>query len=126
MAAHGVNLAGLDVDAAFVDVRIAKLAPGEVLLSAASPPSFVYVPTGPGLAVWPAGGYTSAQLRPWVPVGTTGVVRQSERNSDIVAERHVEVVMIPGERYATVWFRPYGPAELAAALTSRAPSDDRR
>ena len=55
-------------------------------------------------------------LSPWVPVGTTGVIRRAERNSDIVAERQVAVVMIPAERYALEWLRPLAPDELRARL----------
>ena len=73
---------------------------GEMLVAAGSPPSFAYVPMGPGLVVQPGGGYAPSPLSPWVPVGTTGVIRRAERNAEIVAEREVDVIMIPGERYA--------------------------
>ena len=51
-----------------------------------------------------------------VPVGTTGVIRRAERNSEIVAEREVDVIMIPGELYARAWLRPLRVDELAARL----------
>jgi hypothetical protein len=98
----------------------ATIRPGEVLVEAGSPPAFVYIPIDPGLVVRPGGGYAPSALSPWVPVGTTGVIRRAERNSEIVAERQVDVIMIPGERYVTAWLRPLRPAELLERLRTRA------
>ncbi len=116
MAEHGVETTGLDRRAAFAEACRATIRSGEVLVTPGSPPSFVYVPTGPGLVVRPDGGYAPSPLPPWVPVGTTGVIRRAERNSEIVAERDVEVIMIPGELYARAWLRPLRADELAARL----------
>jgi hypothetical protein len=116
MAEHGVETTGLDHAAAFAEACRATIRPGEVLVAPGSPPSFVYVPTSPGLVVRPAGGYAPSPLPPWVPVGTTGVIRRAERNSEIIAEREVDVIMIPGELYARAWLRPIAVAELAARL----------
>ena len=63
----------------------------------------------------PDGGYAPSPLPPWVPVGTTGVIRRAERNSEIVAEREVDVIVIPGELYARAWLRPLRVDELAGA-----------
>ena len=93
--------------------------PGEVLVAQGSPPAFVYVPTGPGLVVLPDGGYAPSPLHAWVPVGTTGVIRRAERNSEIVAERAVDVIVIPGELYAREWLRPLSVDELLARLPPR-------
>ncbi len=114
LADHGVAAAGLDRDAAFSEVGRATIAAGEVLVAAGSPPSFVYVPTDAGLVVRPEGGYEPVPLAPWVPVGTTGVIRRAERNSAIVAERDVDVIMIPGELYVRAWLRPLRVEELVA------------
>ena len=116
MAQHGVATEGLDRAAAFAEACRATIQPGEVLVVPGSSPSFVYIPTGPGLVVRPDGGYAPSPLPPWVPVGTTGVIRRAERNSEIVAEREVDVVMIPGELYARAWLRPLRVDELAARL----------
>ncbi len=116
LAAHGVVTAGIDRLAAFSEVGRVTVAAGEVLVAPGTPPSFVYVPTGPGLLVRPDGGYAPSPLPPWVPVGTTGVIRHAERNSEIVAEREVVVVVIPGERYARSWLRPLRVDELATQL----------
>ena len=76
---------GIDRVAAFAEVRRATIRGGRGAGRPGSPPSFVYVPTGPGLVVRPDGGYAPSPLPPWVPVGTTGVIRRAERNSEIVA-----------------------------------------
>ena len=70
-----------------------------------------------GDTVQPLAGYPAKPVHPWNPVGTTGVVRGWGRNADIVAERDVEVVMIPGELFAREWMRTYTPEELRRALT---------
>jgi hypothetical protein len=54
-----------------------------------------------------------------VPVGTTGVIRRAERNSEVVAERTVDVIVIPGELYAREWLRPLRVDELLARLPER-------
>ena len=116
LAEHGVRTEGLDRAAAFAEARRATIHTGEVLVVPGSSPSFVYVPTGPGLVVRPDGGYAPSPLPPWVPVGTTGVIRRAERNSEIVARSEVDVIMIPGELYARAWLRPLRVDELAARL----------
>ncbi len=116
MAERGVETASLDRAVAFAEVRRTVVAPGEILVAPGSPPSFVYVPTGPGLVVRPDGGYAASPLHPWVPVGTTGVIRRAERNSEIVAEREVAVIMIPGATYVRSWLRPLAVEELATRL----------
>jgi hypothetical protein len=116
MAEHGTETAGIDRVAAFAEACRATIQRGEILVAPGSAPAFVYVPTGQGLVVLPGGGYAPSGLPPWVPVGTTGVIRRAERNSEIVAERPTEVVMIPGELYARAWLRPMTPAGLSARL----------
>jgi hypothetical protein len=116
LAEHGVETSGLDRATAFAEACRATIQPGEVLVAPGSSPSFVYIPTGPGLVVRPTGGYAPMPLPPWVPVGTTGVIRRAERNSEIVAERAVDVIMIPGELYARAWLRPIPVHELAERL----------
>jgi hypothetical protein len=116
VSARGAAIDRLDRGAAFAEVCRATIRPGEMLVAAGSPPAFVYIPMEPGLVVHPGGGYAPSPLSPWVAVGTTGVIRRAERNADIVAEREVDVVMIPGERYATTWVRPLRPSELRERL----------
>ncbi len=120
--AHGAGTAGLDATKAFREVARATIQARETLVAAGSSPSFAYVPMGPGLVVLPGGGYAPTSLSPWVPVATTGVIRGAERNSEIVAVQAVDVVIIPGERYATDWLRPLGPEQLRSLLGARVPA----
>ena len=119
MAERGVETAACDRTAAFAEAGRATIRAGEVLVAPGSAPAFVYIPMGPGLVVRPDGGYAPAPMPAWVPVGTTGVIRRAERNSEIVAERDVDVIMIPGELYARAWLRPLRVDELVERL--RAP-----
>ena len=119
LARHGTRVDGIDVEAAFADVRRVRVHAGEVLAPIGSPSAFVYVATGPGLRVRPGGGYRAESVGEWVPVGTTGVIRRAERNAEVTADRDVDVLLIPGECYVRVWFRPYAADELAAVLGER-------
>jgi hypothetical protein len=118
ISARGAAIDRLDRGAAFAEVCRATIQPGEMLVAAGTPPAFAYIPMGPGLVVHPGGGYAPSPLSPWVAVGTTGVIRRAERNADIVAEREVDVIMIPGEHYATTWVRPLLPSELRERLSA--------
>jgi hypothetical protein len=122
IADHGVDTSGLDRVEAFAEVMVATIAAGEVVVAPGSPPSFVYVPTGHGLLVRPDGGYAPAPLAPWVPFGTTGVIRRAERNSEVVAARAVDVVMIPGEVYQRAWLRPLSAADLVSRFGRPVPT----
>lgn len=117
---HGTDTSHVDRSAAFAEMRWARVAAGEALVAEGSFPAFVYIPLGSGLTVHPVGGYPPAALHPWVPVGVTGAVRKAPRNGDIVAERDVEVAMIPSEEFVTVWLRPLRPHHLAERLARRA------
>jgi hypothetical protein len=121
VSAHGSAIDALPADA-FEEVCRVTIRPGEVLVDAGSPPSFVYIPMGPGLVVRPGGGYPPSALHPWVPVGTTGVIRRGERNSEIAAEQVVDVIMIPAERYVADWLMPLRPEQLRARLQSQEPA----
>jgi CRP-like cAMP-binding protein len=68
------------------------------------------------LRVKPLGGYEAADVPAWLPIGITGVVRQAERNSTVVAVAPVEVLMIPGELFHREWFRPYEEHEIAELI----------
>ena len=116
LGAHGMRVAGIDRGKAFEDVRRVRVASGEVLVEAGSPPAFVYVALEGGLRVERLGGYREVNVNSWIPIGVTGVVRRAERNSTVVAADAGEVLMIPGELFAREWFRPYEQAEFADVL----------
>ena len=113
---RGSDTSAMDREHAFAEVRLATVSTGELLVERGSFPAFVYVPLAPGLSVRPMGGYASAVLQPWVPVGVTGAVRRASRNAEIVAEREVEVLMVPSELYVTSWLRPFEPQQLNRRL----------
>ena len=71
------------------------------------------------------GGYAAAPLHPWVPVGVTGAVRRAGRNSAIVAEQPVEVVMVPAQLFVRAWLRPLSPEQLQARLGDDAVAERR-
>lgn len=116
---HGSDTSHVERSAAFTEMRYARVTTGEVLVTAGSFPAFVYIPVTPGLTVHPMGGYPPAELHPWVPVGVTGAVRRATRNGEIVADRDVEVLMIPSEEFVTEWLRPLEPHQLAQLLGRR-------
>ena len=105
----------LDRVAAFAEACRARSDPARSWSPRARRPRSSMSRPAPGLVVRPDGGYAPSPLHPWVPVGTTGVIRRAERNSEIVAEREVDVIVIPGELYARAWLRPLGVDELAGA-----------
>jgi hypothetical protein len=116
LAQSGAKIEGLELDEAFADLRRVRVGAGEIVMTAGSPSGFVYIPTAPGLRVQPTGGYPAVALSPWVPVGTTGVIRRAERNGDVTAELELELLVIPGDRYVRTWFRPYAAAEFVSML----------
>ena len=113
---HGSDISQMDREVAFTEVCRATVSAGEVLVERGSPPVFVYVPLAEGLTVRPVGGYAHSALHPWVPVGTTGAIRRAGRNADIVAERDVDVLMVPSRLYVGSWLWPLSPEALARTL----------
>lgn len=113
---HGSDTTHVERSVAFSEMRSARIAAGEVLVAAGSFPAFVYIPLGTGLTVHPMHGYPSAEGHPWVPVGVTGAVRKAPRNGEIVAERDVEVLMIPSEEFVAAWLRPLESHQLRERL----------
>jgi hypothetical protein len=103
----------------FKDVRVIKLRPGEVLIEAGSPAGFVYIPLGEGLKVIPLGGYSSFLVRPWMPLGITGVIRGAVRNATVVAEQDLTLLMVPKEVYLREWHYTYSAAELTQLFMHR-------
>ena len=61
-------------------VMVANLLPriplsNRIMIEAGTPSAFVYVPMGPGLKIFPLGGFRAFAVAPWMPLGVTGVVR---------------------------------------------------
>jgi hypothetical protein len=116
LARGGHNMAAVQLDAAFEQVRLTRLRAGETLLEAGHTARFVYIPLGEGLMVVPLGGYPSFAAPAWLPLGTTGVIRGAQRNATIYATRDLALLVIPQAVYLNAWHRPYQRAELVARL----------
>ena len=94
------------------DIRIIDLASGEQLIKGGSTSGFVYFPLSNGLRVYPLGGYKSMPATAWVPIGNTGVIRGSERNAHVFAEKSVQLICVPKDIYLNHWYRPVSAREL--------------
>jgi hypothetical protein len=118
LARGGHNMAAVELDAAFEQVRLIHLQAGERLVEAGAAARFVYIPLGQGLMVVPLGGYPPFAAPAWLPLGSTGVIRGAQRNASIYATRDLALLVIPQAVYLKAWHRPYQRAELVARLES--------
>jgi hypothetical protein len=116
VAASGTKTENIDLTMAFQDVRLINLPATQTLIEASSPAAFVYIPLGDGLVIIPLGGYASFPVRPWMPLGNTGVIRGAVRNADVIAEQVVDLLMIPQDIYLKYWYQPYTTEELLRLL----------
>lgn len=112
----GHNVADINLIAGFEDVRVIALTVGDVLIEAGVEATLVYIPLGDGLKVIPLGGYQPFFVCPWMPLGSTGVIRGSVRNATVTADRDVQLLIIPKETYLRYWHHPYGVDELFRQL----------
>lgn len=116
LARSGHNMAAMQLDMAFDQVRLIHLRASETLVEAGTAARFVYIPLSAGLVGIPIGGYQPFVAPAWVPVGCTGVIRGAQRNSSIYATCDLTLLMIPEQTYLNAWHRPYQQAELVARL----------
>jgi hypothetical protein len=116
LARGGHNMAAVELDTAFDEVRLIRLRAGETLVEAGAAARFVYIPLGAGLIVVPLGGYPPFAAPAWLPVGSTGVIRGAQRNASIYATCDLTLLVIPQIVYLNAWHRPYQRAELVARL----------
>jgi len=116
VARSGHKTATIDLVEGFRNVRLVHLAAGERLLEAGDPAGFVYIPLSAGCVGMPLGGYESFEVYPWIPLGVTGVIRKGIRNSSVVAEREVELLMIPRDVYLRHWHHTYDLDEFVHVL----------
>lgn len=118
VAQSGHRVAGIDTAQAFEGVRQIRLQAGETLVEAGAPSGIVYIAEGEGLRGLPLGGYHAFAIRPWVPVGVTGVVRGAARNATVVADQDVALLAIPKDVYLKHWHRTYDASAFAALFSS--------
>jgi|GEM_PF-669871 len=124
LAHSGYPAACIDPARAFENVRLLTLRAGDVLIEAKTPAAFVYIPLGIGLNVVPWGGYRSVSAQPWQMLGAAGVIRGAERSATIVAERDVQVVMIPRSTYLTYWHHALNLDAFRTAVTDALAATD--
>jgi CRP-like cAMP-binding protein len=117
MGQAGYPIERIDEERAFIDVRLVALEAGEILIEARTPSSFVYIPLNSGLKIIPLGGYHSISVQPWMLLGMTGVVRGAERNATVVAERGLQVIVIPKTTYLTYWHHTLSLEEFRTTIT---------
>ncbi len=104
---------------AFGHVKCTTVKAGEMLIQAGTMGSFVYVPLAEGLVGYPLGGYEPFHAHAFIPLGNVGVIRGDTRNSTIVAENTVKVLMIPKEIYLDFWHYTYSEDEFAQMLKDK-------
>jgi hypothetical protein len=113
LEAFGHRTGDVDPIKGFIDVRRIRLGAGETLIEAGAPAGFVYIPEGDGLRIVPLGGYDDFYIRPWIPVGVTGVIRGSVRNADVVADQDLTLLTIPRDVYLKYWHHTYDQTAFA-------------
>lgn len=125
VAEAGHRTEAIEASKAFVDVRLSNLREGDILLSAGSPPGFVYLPLGEGLRATPLGGYRSFAARPWIPLGNIRAIRHASQETTVVADQEVKVLIIPREVYLKCWHHTYSEAEFRDLLPGLAAANAR-
>lgn len=118
IANSGHKILNIKTKEAFNHVKCADIAAGETLVQAGSSASFVYIPLTNGLVGYPLGGYAPFHVNAFIPLGHVGVIRGDTRNSTIIAEQAVQVLMIPKEVYLEHWHTTYNEQEFIALLTT--------
>jgi hypothetical protein len=113
IARYGHKTERIDPIEGFKEVRQIELQAGETLIESGAPSGFVYIPLGEGLRILPLGGYQAFTIRPWMPVGVTGVIRGSIRNAGVVAEQDLSLLAIPKDVFLKHWHHTYNPQEFA-------------
>ncbi|MEM6104841.1 hypothetical protein AAHS21_01050 [Mycobacterium sp. 050272] len=116
VASRGYRTDHIDPELGFKSTRLGHLSPGECLTEVGARASFVYVPLSSGLRGRPSGGYDYFRVHPWEPLGVTGVIRGDFRNSTVVAEDEVDVLILPKDVYLRHWHRNYTPAEFSELI----------
>nr|HMQ55471.1 cyclic nucleotide-binding domain-containing protein [Anaerolineae bacterium] len=106
----------VDLEQGFKYVKLVELYAGDVLIEAGLPADFVYIPLSQGLRVYPLGGYSPFDVHPWMPLGSTAVIRGAPRNATVVAVQSVRLLMIPKEVYLRYWHQTYSRPEFVKRL----------
>lgn len=103
-------------DIAFKNVKIIELKPGDKLITEGDSSVFVYIPFNEGISVSFKGNNTPFFPKPWIPIGHIGVLQNDKRTANIIAEKQVTLLMIPGDTYLQYWHIDYTLDELRKRL----------
>ncbi len=63
-------------------------------------------------------GYNAFSAPPWMPLGSTGVIRGAVRNATVVCDEAMDLLMIPKEVYLRWWHHPYTSTDLSGRLSA--------
>jgi len=116
IAQSGHKVTNIDPEYAFTDVRLTTLKKDQTLITAGSPPGFVYVPMSEGLMTIPLGGYHTHLVKPWIPLGNTRVIRGDVQEATVTAQNQLKLMMIPKEIYLKYWHDTYNIEEFKELL----------
>lgn len=87
---------------AFENVILIKLEKNEILVNEDDPSLFVYIPTSLGLK-----GTSKNKInfhpQPWLPIGHIGIIQKGPRTATIIAEKQLELFMVPATVYLMYW-----------------------
>jgi hypothetical protein len=117
VARCGHRTEAIDPVEGFREVRRIELRAGDTLIEAGTPSGFVYIPLGEGLRGLPLGGYQDFAIQPWMFVGVTGVIRGAIRNAKVVAERDLDLLVIPKGVFLEHWHFTYDQKAFAVAVS---------
>ncbi|HEV2614858.1 MAG TPA: hypothetical protein VGV92_09195 [Gammaproteobacteria bacterium] len=115
----GHKVSSMQPQKAFTDVKCSTVNAGDMLIQAGTLGSFVYIPLAEGLVGYPLGGYEPFHAHQFIPLGNVGIIRGDTRNSTIVAETSLKVLMIPKEVYLDAWHHTYTEDEFAQMLKNK-------
>ncbi len=108
----GHRVDAIDLDRAFAETRLIKVAAGEVLIAPGVRSGFVYIPLGPGLKLVPPGDQPMVAGLPWVPLGDIEAIQNNPAPAKVVAEQSLDLLMIPKQIYLRDWYAPYAVDEF--------------
>lgn len=106
----------MDLVEGFKHVMLAHLEAGMKLVEAGAASCFVYLPLGEGLTMIPLGGYPSFSVAAWLPVENMAAIRAAMCNADVVADKALDLLVIPKAVYLRHWYVPFSAEELKSLL----------
>jgi hypothetical protein len=88
-------------------LKVAQIKSGEILIKENTQTSFVYVPFGEGLRWYAQDVYPPTLAKAWMPLGCVELIQNQAFTMRLVAEKDLNVLMIPKQTYLQYWFKPY-------------------